>query len=97
MSGEKKNAKGENKTAQQAELFERPNDFDTCKTCENRQRHLCGARVFQYCGVRGSNRTVNRLLKIKINRPACQLYVKRESSKMKPIASTRWAWPKKKR
>ena len=46
----------------------------TCKTCANRQRWECGGRVIQYCGVRKSKQTFNRLLKIKVTNPACELY-----------------------
>lgn len=46
----------------------------TCRTCANRQRWQCGGKVIQYCGVRKSNRTFNRLLKIKGTNPACELY-----------------------
>lgn len=46
----------------------------TCKTCKHRQRWECDSKVFQYCGVRKSNRTANGLLKIKCKNPACNLY-----------------------
>lgn len=46
----------------------------TCRACANRQRWECGGRVIQYCGVRKSKRTFNRLLKIKVTNPACELY-----------------------
>lgn len=46
----------------------------TCNTCEHRQRHQCNSKVFQYCGVRKSNRTDNGLLKIKCKTAACPLY-----------------------
>lgn len=46
----------------------------TCRTCSNRQRWECGGRVIQYCGVRKSKRTFNRLLKIKVTNQACELY-----------------------
>lgn len=45
----------------------------TCRTCANRQRWEGGGRVIQYCGVRKNNR-FNRLLKIKVTNPACELY-----------------------
>ena len=47
---------------------------NTCKTCEHRQRWECNSKVFQYCGVRKSNRTENGLLKIKCKDAACPLY-----------------------
>jgi hypothetical protein len=46
----------------------------TCKDCEYKQRHQCNSKVFQYCGVRKSNRTNNRLLKIKCKTPACSKF-----------------------
>lgn len=48
----------------------------TCLTCEHRQRHQCGGSIIQYCGVRKSNRTNNKLLKIKCKTPACGQYKK---------------------
>jgi len=46
----------------------------TCNSCEYRERHECGSKVFQYCGNRRSNRTANGLLKIKCKTVACSLY-----------------------
>lgn len=46
----------------------------TCNSCEHRQRWQCNSKVFQYCGVRKSNRTDNGLLKIKCKDAACPLY-----------------------
>lgn len=46
----------------------------TCNTCEHRQRWQCNSKVFQYCGIRKSNRTTNGLLKIKCKDIACPLY-----------------------
>jgi hypothetical protein len=46
----------------------------TCNSCEHRQRWECNSKVFQYCGVRKSNRTDNGLLKIKCKDAACPLY-----------------------
>ena len=46
----------------------------TCNSCEHRQRWQCNSKVFQYCGVRKSNRTENGLLKIKCKDAACPLY-----------------------
>jgi len=46
----------------------------TCNSCEHRQRWKCNSKVFQYCGVRKSNRTHNGLLKIKCKDGACSLY-----------------------
>jgi len=47
---------------------------NTCLNCEHRQRHECNSKVFQYCGVRKSNRTNNGLLKIKCKDVACPLF-----------------------
>jgi hypothetical protein len=44
---------------------------NTCKDCEHRQRWECNSKVFQYCGVRKSWRTLNGLLKIKCKDAAC--------------------------
>lgn len=46
----------------------------TCRTCANRERWQCGSKVIQYCRVRKSNRTFNKLQKIKVTNPACHLY-----------------------
>lgn len=50
-----------------------------CRTCQHRERHQCGGRIIQYCGLRKSNRTDNGQLKIKVNMPACEQY--KEESK----------------
>lgn len=47
---------------------------ETCRTCKHRQRWKCNSKVFQYCGVRKSNRTNNGLLKIKCKDKACSLH-----------------------
>ena len=46
----------------------------TCNSCEHRQRWQYNSKVFQYCGVRKSNRTNNGLLKIKCRDVACLSY-----------------------
>lgn len=46
-----------------------------CRTCKHRQRWDCNSKVFQYCGIRKSNKTSNKLLKIKCKTPACEMYV----------------------
>lgn len=60
------------------ELFEvevvNPVIVNTCKDCEHRQRWECNSKVFQYCGIRKSNRTTNGLLKIKCKDKACALF-----------------------
>lgn len=48
-----------------------PEKTETCLNCEHRQRWECNSKVFQYCGVRKSNRTANGLLKIKCKDKAC--------------------------
>lgn len=53
----------------------------TCKTCEHRERWQCGGSVFQYCAVRKSKRTDNKLLKIKCKNKSCELY--KEESEVK--------------
>lgn len=45
-----------------------------CRTCEHRERHQCGGRVIQYCGLHKSNRTDNGQLKIKVTNVACNWY-----------------------
>lgn len=59
-------------------LFDVPikNEGLTCKTCKHSQRWQCNSKVFQYCGVRPSNRTDNGLTKIKCKTPACHKYEK---------------------
>lgn len=54
--------------------------LNTCKDCEHRQRWECNSKVFQYCGIRKSNRTNNGLLKIKCKDKACSLFKKEESN-----------------
>jgi len=46
----------------------------TCLICEHRQSNQCGSKTFQYCGLRKSNKTKNRLLKIKSKDDACNLF-----------------------
>lgn len=46
----------------------------TCNSCEHRQRWQCNSKVFQYCVVRKSKKTDNKLLKIKCKDAACPLY-----------------------
>jgi len=64
----------------QTEIFNIPNlkklgvEGLTCNSCEHRQRHQCNSKVFQYCGIRKSNRTNNGLLKIKCKTIACPFY-----------------------
>ena len=48
-----------------------PQNGKTCNDCKHRQRWQCGGSVFQYCGLRKSNRTENGLLKIKCKDLAC--------------------------
>ena len=61
-------------------LFEIPSKLQdkfpgkSCLHCENRQRHQKGGSIIQYCGVRKSNRTENKLLKIKAKNPACEQF-----------------------
>ena len=47
---------------------------ETCNNCEHRQRWECNSKVFQYCGIRKSNRTDNGLLKIKCKTEACDKF-----------------------
>lgn len=54
---------------------EKPKSGLTCNTCMHRQRWQFGSAVFQYCGVRFSNRTSNGLLKIKCKDAACVQYI----------------------
>ena len=64
----------------QSEMFALPDanplldDGLTCNSCEHRQRWQCNSKVFQYCGIRKSNRTDNGLLKIKCKSSACPLH-----------------------
>lgn len=46
----------------------------TCRSCKHRQRWECGGSVIQYCAKIKSNRTFNRLKKIKCTNEACELY-----------------------
>jgi hypothetical protein len=56
-----------------------PKVINTCLDCEYRERHQCNSKVFQYCGIRKSNRTNNGLLKIKCKDAACSLFKEIES------------------
>lgn len=44
----------------------------TCRSCEFSQPWEFGSKVIYYCDVRGSSRTHNGRLKIKLKNPACQ-------------------------
>jgi hypothetical protein len=59
---------------EQKEDIINPYSHKTCRTCKHRERWECNSKVFQYCGVRGSNRTQNKKLKIKCKDVACYLY-----------------------
>jgi hypothetical protein len=59
---------------------EQPKPNTTCKDCQHRQRWQCGSKVIQYCGVRRSNRTENKLLKIKAGNTACNLFKHEETT-----------------
>lgn len=52
-------------------------EIRTCNTCEHRQRWQCISKIIQYCAVRFSNRTDNKLFKIKCKNKACGLYERR--------------------
>ncbi len=58
------------------EIEPREETTETCRTCKHRQRWECNSKIFQYCGVRKSNRTQNGLRKIKCKDKACLLYLK---------------------
>ncbi|MBC7845569.1 MAG: hypothetical protein H7Y10_03655 [Flavobacterium sp.] len=47
---------------------------DTCLICEHRQEDKCHSKRFQFCGLRKSNKTKNKLLQIKSNDAACALF-----------------------
>lgn len=47
---------------------------EKCKTCKHIQRWKYTHVTIYYCGIRHSNRTYNKLLKIKANNEACKLY-----------------------
>lgn len=48
--------------------------IDINKARKHRQRWQCGGRIIQYCGKQKSNRTFNKLKKIKATDPACFSY-----------------------
>ncbi len=50
------------------------NKMKTCRNCKHKQAWECGTKVIHYCGVRKSNRTINKLLKIKCKNTACVLF-----------------------
>lgn len=49
---------------------------ETCRSCKNRISWEVGIRRIQYCEVRKSKRTFNKLQKINCKMPACNLYIK---------------------
>ena len=46
----------------------------TCRTCTHCERWQCGGSAIQYCNAIRSNRTFNKLKKIKCTNAACLLY-----------------------
>ena len=46
----------------------------TCRKCKHNQAWQCNIKVFHYCGIRKSNLTSNKLLKIKCKNEACNLF-----------------------
>ena len=62
-------------------LFKLQQENKTCRSCKNRQRWQCGGSIIQYCGIRESNRTFNKLMKIKCTRKACALYEEKQGDK----------------
>jgi hypothetical protein len=53
---------------------QKPNS--TCRDCVFRQRWKCGGSIIQYCGITKSNRTFNKLKKIKVTNPSCDRFQK---------------------
>ena len=53
----------------------------TCKTCKHRQPTQCGGRMIQYCRAIKSNRTWNKLKKIKCKDVACMKYFEQGETK----------------
>ena len=49
----------------------------TCRSCVFRQRWQCGGSIIQYCSARKSNRTFNKLKKIKVTDASCDRYQKK--------------------
>jgi hypothetical protein len=47
----------------------------TCRNCKNAQGWQSGGSVIYYCAVRKSNRTENKLLKIKLKNPSCLSFI----------------------
>jgi hypothetical protein len=56
-----------------------------CKDCKHSQRWRCGSKIIWYCGIRKSNRTQNKLLKIKANQEQCYLFEKEEENERNKI------------
>ncbi len=50
---------------------EKPIRKDKCQDCEYSERWQCGGSIIWYCSARKSNRTFNKLLKIKARQAAC--------------------------
>ena len=50
------------------------NKMKTCRNCKHKQAWECGTKIIHYCGIRKSNRTTNKLLKIKCKNIACILF-----------------------
>lgn len=49
---------------------------NTCRNCKHNQAWQCNSKVFHYCEIRKSNKTNNKLLKIKCKDIACNLFEK---------------------
>lgn len=45
-----------------------------CRKCKHNQSWQCNSKVFHYCGIRKSNRTSNKQLKIRCKDNACVLF-----------------------
>jgi len=59
------------------QLFEiSKENLNKCRNCKHIQKWKCNSKFFFYCGKTKSNRTHNKLLKIKCKDDACYLFEK---------------------
>jgi hypothetical protein len=66
----------------QLKIFESDNNTKTCSDCFYLERWECESKVFHYCGIRESKKTLNGLKKRKCKDLSCDLF---KSKYGKPI------------
>jgi hypothetical protein len=51
--------------------------INRCKDCNHHQGLCYGSKIIYYCKTRSSNRTNNKMLKIKLKNPACKWFIQK--------------------